>query len=143
MIDIAIIGGGAAGLVSAINAKRQNAELNVCVFENLNRVGKKVSVTGNGRCNITNKTANPNRYHSSNIEFCSFALESFNVKKTVEFFESIGVNIIFEGDKGYPASFQASSVVDCLRFSAENSGVLTHTEAKVTSIKIERGNDYD
>ena len=53
--DIIIIGGGAAGLLSAVYLKKQNPKLNIRILEALPRVGKKLAVTGNGRCNITNK----------------------------------------------------------------------------------------
>ena len=53
--DIAIIGGGAAGLCAAIYAKTENPKLNIVILEALDRVGKKLITTGNGRCNITNK----------------------------------------------------------------------------------------
>lgn len=138
--DVIIIGGGAAGLCAAVYLKQNNPGLSVRILESGLRVGRKLALTGNGRCNITNKRIDISRYHGKNTEFCKNALSKYDVDFTARFFEGIGVPIVFEGDKGYPASFQASSVVDCLRFSAENSGVLTHTEAKVTSIKIERGN---
>ena len=134
--DIIIIGGGAGGLLSAVYLKKQNPKLNIRILEALPRVGKKLAVTGNGRCNITNKNINLNRYHGNDVSFAEYALNKYDLKFTSDFFESIGVPFIYEDDKAYPASLQAGSVVDCLRFAAEESGVIIHTDTKVTNIQI-------
>ncbi len=134
--DIIIIGGGAGGLLSAVYLKKQNPKLNIRILEALPRVGKKLAVTGNGRCNITNKNINLNRYHGNKVSFAEYALNKYDISFTADFFESIGVPFVFEGDKAYPASLQAGSVVDCLRFAAEESGVIIHTDTKVTNIQI-------
>ncbi len=134
--DVIIIGGGAAGLSCAVYLKQKAPDLSVRVFEGLPRVCKKLSVTGNGRCNITNKNIEISRYHGENVEFCRFALEKYNVSAVAQFFESIGVPFVYEGDKAYPASLQAGSVVDCLRFAAEDLGVKIHTDTKITNIQV-------
>ncbi len=139
--DVIIIGGGAAGLCCAVNLKQKNPDLSVRVFESMPRVCKKLSVTGNGRCNITNKNIELSRYHGENIEFCRYALQKYNTDVVTEFFKSIGVPFVYEGDKAYPASLQAGSVVDCLRFAAEDLGVLIHTDSKITNIQVLK-NEY-
>ena len=133
--DIIIIGGGAAGLLSAVYLKKQNSKLNIRILEALPRVGKKLLLTGNGRCNISNKNINLNRYHGNDVYFAEYALNKYDIGFTANFFESIGVPFIYEGDKAYPASLQAGSVVDCLRFAAEECGVIINTETKVTNIQ--------
>lgn len=137
--DVIIIGGGAAGLCAAVAVKQKNPALSVRLLEALPRVGKKLAATGNGRCNITNKNIIKERYHGKNTNFAVYALSRFRGKKTEEFFHSIGVDFVFEEDKGYPASLQAASVVDCLRFAAEESGVIICTETKVTNIQLSGG----
>ncbi len=134
--DVIIIGGGAAGLLSAVYLKKQNPQLNIRILEALPRVAKKLLLTGNGRCNISNKNINLSRYHGDNVYFAEYALNKYNLEFTQSFFESIGVDFVFEGDKAFPASLQAGSVVDCLRFAAEELGVLIHTDTKVTNIQI-------
>ena len=134
--DVIIIGGGAAGLCAAVAVKQKNPALSVRLLEALPRVGKKLAATGNGRCNITNKNIIKERYHGKNTDFAVYTLSRFRGKKTEEFFHSIGVDFVFVEDKGYPASLQAASVVDCLRFAAEESGVIICTETKVTNIQL-------
>ena len=134
--DIIIIGGGAAGLLSAVYLKKQNPQLNIRILEALPRVAKKLLLTGNGRCNISNKNINLSRYHGDNVSFAEYALNKYDLEFTESFFESIGVDFVFDGDKAFPASLQAGSVVDCLRFAAEELGVLIHTDTKVTNIQI-------
>lgn len=133
--DVLIIGGGAAGLLAAVYLKKQNSKLNIRILEALPRVGKKLLLTGNGRCNISNKNINIFRYHGNDVSFAEYALNKYDLNYTADFFESIGVPFTFEDDKAFPASLQAGSVVDCLRFAAEESGVLIHTDTKVTNIQ--------
>ncbi len=137
--DICIIGGGAAGMMAAIAAKEKNPSLRVVILERLSRVGKKISVTGNGRCNITNKNPDISRYHGMLPSFASPLLERFSVEFTEAFFENIGVPIVYEGDKGFPASFQAASVTDALRFHCDELGVITECEQRVTDIQKDGG----
>lgn len=134
MFDTIIIGGGAAGLAAAIMLKQTAPTLEVAVIEQLDRVGKKVSVTGNGRCNITNKNITPARYHGRHTDIAAHILSKFPLTDTIDFFSSIGVEIIFEGAKGYPRSLQAASVVDALRFAVDTLGVNTFSAVTVLNI---------
>lgn len=138
--DVLIIGGGAAGLCAAVSVKRNNIGLKTAVLEAKPRVGLKLAVTGNGRCNITNRELSIKNYHGENPEFASFALKKYNVAQIEKFFDSLGVPIVYEaGGKGYPACFQASSVVDTLRFEVQRLGVEIFCDTKVTGIASERG----
>lgn len=139
--DVIIIGGGAAGLCAAVYLKQKSPDKSVRVLEALPRVCKKLITTGNGRCNISNKNISLSHYHGENKEFCEYALEKYNLSVCEKFFGSIGVPFIYEDNKAYPASLQAGSVVDCLRFAAEELGVIIHTDTKVTNINT-FGNDY-
>ena len=122
--EIVIIGGGAAGIMAAIEVRKNGKE--VIVLERKDRILKKVLVTGNGRCNITNIRADILNYFSigEGKEKIKGILDDFSPKNTMEFFENLGI-VCNEEVKGkiYPLSGQASSVVDALRFEAEKLGV--------------------
>lgn len=134
--DIAIIGGGASGLTAAITAKRLSPSSKVYIFEALDRVGKKLITTGNGRCNITNKNLSSDRFHGESVEFAMKVMGEDGNKTIEEFFSSVGVPFVFEENKGFPSSLQASSVVDCLRFECDRLGVKTICNCKITDIKF-------
>lgn len=132
--DLIIIGGGAAGLCCAVNVKRSLQNSKILILEAMPRVGKKLAATGNGRCNITNLKASVGNYHGENPSFAEYALKKYGYDICRDFFYSIGVPFTSEGDKVYPASLQASSVVDALRFETENLGIETLTEHKADCI---------
>ncbi len=124
--DVAVIGGGAAGLTAAVSLKQEKSNLKVAIFEKLDRVGKKLITTGNGQCNITNKDLSLEFFHGKDKGFCQYGIENLGNEKIVSFFKKIGVEIVFEENgKAYPMSYQAGSVVDCLRFAADSLGVTT------------------
>ena len=122
--DIIIVGGGASGLMAAIIAKDLGKD--VAIIEATDRIGKKILTTGNGRCNISNSTISfpYDTYHSSNKDFYIDCLDQLSVEETRNLFLSIGLPIVeLEKGKLYPASLQASSVVDLLRLSIEEKEI--------------------
>ncbi len=132
-LRVIIVGGGAAGMTAGIVAARNGAK--VVVLEQMNRVGKKILATGNGRCNLTNENIKIERYHGRKPEFAINALEQFNMEQTVQFFEYMGISCKAEdGGKVYPWSDQASSVLDVMRYEMERLGIEERVEAGVRSI---------
>lgn len=135
---IIVIGAGAAGMMAAISANIQGAD--VVLIERNDRLGKKLLATGNGRCNYTNKNLNIKNYHGENPKFAYSGLSQFNVDNTIDFFEVMGITpALGEEAKVFPLSFQSSSMVDILRFEIENSEIKLITDAYVS--KIERSKD--
>lgn len=131
---IIIVGGGAAGIMAAILC--HDMGMNSAIVEGNDRVGKKILTTGNGRCNISNKYTEENRYHSENPEFFKAALKGFKVSDTINFFSSMGLPLVtLEEGKMYPMSLQASSVLDVMRFALEDRGIPVYLNSKVKSIK--------
>lgn len=119
---IAVIGGGAAGLIAAIAAARCGAE--VTVYERQGRVGRKLLATGNGRCNFTNINAAAENYHGRNRDFVRGAMRRFWVEETLAFFRELGVLArVEDAGKVYPYSGQAAAVLDVLRMEADRLGV--------------------
>ena len=134
--DIAIIGGGASGLIASIKAKMTDKNLNVLILEKNQRVGKKILSTGNGRCNLTNSEINTSRFHGENLEIIERIFSEFGLEETLDFFLSIGVLPYLSSDgKYYPNSLQASSVLDMLRFKAVELGIEVKTEFQVSKLK--------
>ena len=132
--EIAVIGGGASGLMAAVTAKKSGKE--VIILERKDRILKKVLITGNGRCNITNVNANISNYFGKNISSVENILNRFTPQDTMDFFNELGI-ICNEENRGkvYPLSGQASSVVDALRFEAERLGIKIETEFYVRKIE--------
>lgn len=107
--NIIVIGGGASGLLAAVVARRNGA--NVTILERNPRIGKKILVTGNGRCNYTNSLTSVTDYN--NQDFVRYGLELFNPEETMSFFSELGIVAKIEKEgKAYPLSEQASSIID-------------------------------
>ncbi|MDI9476296.1 MAG: NAD(P)/FAD-dependent oxidoreductase [Natronincolaceae bacterium] len=133
---IAIIGGGASGMLAAIIASRNGAV--VTIYERMNRIGRKILATGNGRCNLTNvnlKWDNPQCIHGSDIRFAGHILKQFTVEETIDFFETLGIaHKVEEDGKVFPMSDQASSVLDVLRYELEKLGVRVICDTEIRKI---------
>ena len=139
MYDVAVIGGGASGLAAALGAaeqaKRQGRALKIALLEKNPRVGKKLLMTGNGRCNLTNTHAAPEHYHGD-TERAAEILRRFSPEKIISVFRSRGL-LCRELEEGrvYPYSLQASSVLNILRRGADAAGVETVCEFPVQRIE--------
>ncbi len=138
-IKVAVIGGGASGLTAAIFARYHGAQ--VALLEQMDRVGKKILATGNGRCNLSNINLDISNYFGSNPKFAFSALKQFDFQQTMNFFEELGVSHKVEEDgKVFPVSDQASSVLDVLRYELERLNAEIICNSKVTSISGSKGN---
>ncbi len=138
-MKLAVIGGGASGLIAAIEAKRTNLQLDVVVVEKLDRVGKKILATGNGRCNYTNINAQTANYYGMDNSFVTYVLKEFTVDNTVNFFNQLGI-FPREDKEGklYPFSLQASSVLDALRLEVKRLGIEVINNFYVKEIKYNK-----
>lgn len=131
--SLIIVGGGAAGLTSALIAK--DFGIDVAILEGTDRIGKKILTTGNGRCNISNENINKNRYHSENPNFFEHTLNSFTLKDTIDFFAYLGIPLVtLDGGKIFPMSLQASSVLDILRFALDEKNIPLYVNTKAKEI---------
>lgn len=134
--QIAIIGGGASGMMAAITAASKGAE--VTVYEAKERLGKKLLATGNGKCNYTNLVQEDACYRGSDASFSKAAREAFTVEQTLEFFKSIGIEPKVRNGYVYPNSEQAASVADALCMELRAKRVKTVQET-VVSVKAGEG----
>lgn len=132
--QIAIIGGGASGLIAAIVAARCGSD--VTIYEKNSRLGKKILSTGNGRCNISNENASKANYHGSNVDFMDSVISKFWVKETQDFFSELGLLLKTEDEgKIYPYSNQAAAVLDVLRFEVERLKIKVIYDFEAETIK--------
>ena len=132
---IGIIGAGASGMAAAI-AAAENPDVQVVLMERQARVGRKLSATGNGRCNLTNLHAHGDSFHGDDPSFAKHALEVYDVHDTMDWFFSLGLFSVAEDwGRVYPYSDQANSVVDVLRFALEKPNIRLLTGFEVTKAK--------
>jgi len=133
-MNVCVIGGGAAGMMAAITAA--DCGHRVTLLERQSRVGRKLMATGNGRCNLTNRHAAPERYHGEDANFCTYALSAFDVESTLEWFAAHGlVTVTEDSGRVYPYSNMAGSVLDVLRYALERPDIALHTGCVVTRIR--------
>jgi predicted Rossmann fold flavoprotein len=132
MADLVVIGGGAAGLMAASTAAMYGKQ--VVLLERNDRVGKKILITGKGRCNVTNNSDLQNliAHVPKNGKFLYSAFSQFSAEDAISFFESLGVPLKTErGNRVFPVSDRAGDIVSCLERYCKDCGVkLLHKRAK-------------
>lgn len=135
MKETIIIGGGASGMAAAIRAA-EDPDRHVTLLERQARAGKKLSATGNGRCNLTNLNADVSHYHGADPGFALPALTAYPPERVLEFFAGLGLRTVTEyGGRVYPLSGHAGSVLDVLRLGLEKSNISLLTGAAVTELR--------
>lgn len=133
MRHIIVIGAGASGLMAAITAAREGAS--VTVLEGGEKPGKKLLVTGNGRCNLTNTCQKAlEGYRGSTEKFINIVMEQFPVERTMAFFEDLGLLLQSKEGYIYPYVNQASAVLDILLLEARRLHVKIKCCEKVTEL---------
>lgn len=135
--EIAVVGGGPAGITAAIKAAEAGAF--VTLYEGNDRVGKKILSTGNGRCNFSNERMGAQYYYGSGRELVEHILERFGADWTAAFFEELGMRIKSRDGYLYPASDQASTVLDLLRYELTRKEIKVHTGERITKICSQNG----
>ena len=118
---VIIVGGGASGLVAAISAAREGAQ--VTIVEQKDRLGKKILSTGNGRCNLTNEYMDVSCFRGDDTTIVSEILDKFGYKETISFFEELGVILKDRQGYVYPISDQASTILEVLCMELEHLGI--------------------
>lgn len=133
---ILVIGGGSAGMMAAITAAGEGAD--VVILEHNDKIGRKILSTGNGRCNFTNVNQEPACYRSDNAAFPWKVISRWSVEQVVTWFEELGVCARNKNGGLYPFSEQASAVLDVLRLEVERLGIRVQTGIHVTGVKKEK-----
>lgn len=147
-MKVIVTGGGASGIMAAITAA-QNGH-SVTILEHSDRIGKKLLVTGNGRCNLSNdelSAGGEGRYHSLEPEELDkkikFIFNKFGYNETIAFFEKSGLYLKKRGSLVYPYSDSAAAVLDVLRFRLRDLKVSVLTECSITDIKKNDGDCFE
>ncbi len=139
METVLIIGGGASGMAAAIRAS-EDQNRRVTLLERQARVGRKLSATGDGRCNLTNLHADAAHYHGEAPDFAAAILQAYPPEKILDFFASLGLRTVTEyGGRVYPASGHAGSVLDVLRLGLERSGTVLLTGCAAEAVRRQDG----
>lgn len=137
MKKVVIIGGGASGMMAAIQAARTGAA--VTLLEHNEKPGKKILATGNGRCNLTNLVQEPSRYRSSQPDFPWKIITQYPLEDTLAFFSELGIYTKDRNGWVYPYSDQAAGVAQVLELEARHQKVKIKTTEEVTDILREDG----
>lgn len=141
MKKVLVIGGGAAGMMAAVFAARGGQKVHV--FEKNEKLGKKLFITGKGRCNITNAGDMDTLFASviSNPKFLYSAFYGFTNEQTIAFFEELGVPVKIErGNRVFPVSDHSSDVIGALGREMNRLGVAVHLHTEVEKILTDREN---
>ena len=137
-----VIGAGAAGMMCAVTAAREGAR--VTVLERNSKIGRKLYITGKGRCNVTNATYGEEfeRNLVSNARFLKSGLSRFDSGSTQTFFEEAGVPLKVErGNRVFPVSDKSADIIDALLKEARSAGV--NIEFDTTVLKVAKvGDDF-
>lgn len=130
-MKIIIIGAGASGIATAINAKNENNE--IILLEKNDRIGKKLLATGNGRCNYTNLILSENNYSSP--EFVKETIKEFSNEDLINYFKLLGLESTSDGNRIYPITLKANSVLNILMYWLEKKEIDIRTNTEVKEIK--------
>jgi predicted Rossmann fold flavoprotein len=135
-MDIAIVGGGAAGLATAIFAARRLSGAGIVVLDGARRLGAKILVSGGGRCNVTNRVVTAADYWGGDRRVVDSVLRAFPADAAVKFFSEIGVSLHEEDDgKLFPDSGSAKEVLAALLAAAARAGVEIRAGRRVETVR--------
>ena len=133
-MKVAIIGGGASGLAAAITLKREMPKVDVTIFEKGDDLGKKLLVTGNGRCNLSNFVIQHECYNGDH-PLIHTVIDDFDAVEALAFFNSLGLKIREEDGRLYPYSMSAKTVQDLLKIEVKKLKIKTELSTQITEIE--------
>ncbi|MCE5196417.1 MAG: aminoacetone oxidase family FAD-binding enzyme [Negativicutes bacterium] len=134
--DIAILGGGAAGMMAAIAAHRANPLLKILILEKNDQLGRKLLATGNGRCNFSNADQSLQNYRSNDPQIVRQVLQNFGLEQTLDFFQRLGLYSYCEESRYYPRSNQGKIVRELLKNEIDSYPLTQQLSTSVTEIEV-------
>ena len=136
--DVVIVGGGAAGLATAIFCKRHAPDLRVICLDGARRVGAKILVSGGSRCNVTNRVVSERDFWGGSPRVIRSVLRAFSAEQAAAFFREIGVDLHEEEDgKLFPDTNSSRTVLDSLLGELARQGVDLRCGERVTDVRPE------
>jgi predicted Rossmann fold flavoprotein len=140
--DLTVLGGGAAGFFGAINAAQQNPKLKILLLEKSTKLLSKVKVSGGGRCNVTHHCFEPtplSQHYPRGQKELKKLFRSFDAKKTVEWFEQLGVHLKTEDDgRMFPITDDSQTIIDCFLAEAKKFNIQIETSCGVEKLVHEK-----
>lgn len=133
-MKIAIIGAGASGLVAGIVAAREGGRIKI--FEQGEKVAKKLLSTGNGKCNYTNRFMDASAYHTKKDSFIMRALKKFDSDSAIAFFQTLGIEPFVRDGYVYPNSEQARAVKNALLYEIQRLGIFLETSCRIKRVEV-------
>ncbi len=142
-LNIAVVGGGAAGFFAAISAKEHHPNAQVTIYEKSNKVLSKVKVSGGGRCNVTHACFDNkelSKFYPRGTNQLRKAFEQFNAQSTIDWFKNRGVALETLPDNCiFPKSNSSQTIIDCFEFEAKRLGVRVQQQTPIIDIHFENG----
>jgi predicted Rossmann fold flavoprotein len=135
--DVAVIGAGASGLAAAVAAARNGAS--VVVADRLPKPGKKILVTGGGRCNLSHERIEASDFTSSDPALVASVLARIGPDAILNFFHGLGLLTVADGGRVYPAAGQAASVLKVLLLEAARLGIVLELEFEAAAVDVRPG----
>jgi predicted Rossmann fold flavoprotein len=138
--DVAIVGGGAAGLATAIFAARSAPRLRIRILDGARRIGAKILVSGGGRCNVTNRVVTERDFWGGSSRQVAHVLRAFPADRCARFFQELGV-ALHEEEQGklFPDSNSSRTVLEALLAEVKRRNVTIETGARVTAVEGSAG----
>lgn len=141
--DVIIIGGGAAGIMAALSAKKNHPEYSVAIIDRTFALGRKILVAGAGRCNVTNRnlnTSTENRYYGASASFIRNVFDQFPYESIVSFFNDIGIELYVERKtqigKLFPVTDQAKTITNLLEDELQRNDVAIFLNTDVQKVSF-------
>lgn len=136
-MDVAVIGGGASGIVAALSAARAGAR--VVLLEKMPRLGKKILASGNGRCNLCNDHLDASFYNADARDLVSSVFDQFGKKEILHFFKELGLYVTLDEGRVFPVTNQALSVLDVLEAALKRLPIQIGLNSEITRIQKKDG----
>ena len=130
--EVAVIGGGAAGIFAAISAARTG--VSVVILEKMPKLGKKILASGGGRCNLSNEKIHSSFYNPEAKNLVEFVFGKFGGAEILSFFRELGLGVFAEEGRIFPVTNQAASVMEVLEMELARLGVRVECSCEVTHI---------